>query len=73
MKSLKRLFAVSGQEDEMEDQANQNQRFVYSSFCEHWAIYDKRGNTSEAIICLTLNEAQARFVTGRLNLSEKKQ
>lgn len=70
MKSLKRLFAVSGQEDEMEDLANQNQRYVCAPLLDNWAVYDKYGNTSEAIICLTLNEAQARFVTERLNLSE---
>ena len=55
----------------MEDLANQNLRFVYAPLGDNWAVYDKYGNTSEAIICLTLNEAQARFVTGRLNLSEQ--
>ena len=55
----------------MEDLANQNQRYVCAPLLDNWAVYDKYGNTSEAIICLTLNEAQARFVTERLNLSEQ--
>lgn len=54
----------------MENQANQNQRFVCAQLLDNWAVYDKSGNSPEAIICLTLNEAQARFVTERLNLSE---
>ena len=72
MKSLKRLFAVSGQEDEMEDQANQNQRFVCAPLLNNWAVYDKSGNSPETIICLTLNDDLARFVVDRLNLSEMK-
>jgi len=55
----------------MEDLANQNLRFVCAPLLDNWAVYDKSGNSSEAIICLTLNEAQARFVTERLNLSEQ--
>lgn len=54
----------------MEDLANQNQRFVCAPLLDNWAVYDKDGNTPEAILCLTLNESQARFVTERLNLSE---
>lgn len=54
----------------MEDLANQNLRFVCAPLLDNWAVYDKLGNSPETIICLTLNEAQARFVTERLNLSE---
>lgn len=56
----------------MEDQANQNQRFVCATLLDNWAVYDKSGNSPETIICLTLNEEQAQFVTERLNLSEMK-
>ncbi len=56
----------------MENLANENQRFVCAPLLDNWAVYDKLGNSPETIICLTLNEAQARFVTKRLNLSEMK-
>jgi len=49
---------------------NPNIRFVCAPLLDNWAVYDKSGNSPETVICLTLNEAQARFVTERLNLSE---